>query len=241
MLSSGLSLQDDFASNFPALGHPLQLIPEPLAGVIYAVAQLASVAIVGLSAVCLAARFRRSRGQSREQLKWLVAASALVAIGFTMCALWPNVFGEAVVAFLVLMPLIPVACGVAIMRYHLYDIDRIIGRTTSYVLVSGVLLVVYVGVVTSAGRLFPESGSLSVAAATLAAAALFRPVLRWARAVVDRRFNREQFDAERAVEEFAARLRVEVETGEVRSDLLAVLETTLQPATAGLWLRESAS
>ena len=80
---------------------------------------------------------------------------------------------------------------------------------------------------------------LAVAAATLAAAALFRPVLRWARSVVDRRFNREQFNAERAVEAFAARLRVEVETGQVRADLLTVLDSTVQPASAGLWLRES--
>jgi hypothetical protein len=105
---------------------------------------------------------------------------------------------------------------------------------------------VYVVVVTSLTRLVPESGSTgqadswAVAVATLVAAGLFRPVLRWARGVVDRRFNREQFDAERAVEAFAVRLRVEIESEEVRSDLLKVLGSTVQPASAGLWLKESA-
>jgi hypothetical protein len=126
----------------------------------------------------------------------------------------------------------------------LYDIDRIIGRTTAYVFVTGVLLGVYAVVVTSLTSLVPESGSSgqadswAVAVATLVAAGLFRPVLRWARRVVDRRFNREQFDAERAVEAFALRLRDEVQSDEVRSDLLKVLRSTVQPASTGLWLKE---
>jgi hypothetical protein len=101
-------------------------------------------------------------------------------------------------------------------------------------------------VVTSLTSLVPESGSSgqadswAVAVATLVAAGLFRPVLRWARRVVDRRFNREQFNAERAVDAFAVRLRDEVEGDEVRADLLMVLESTVQPASAGLWLREPA-
>jgi heme O synthase-like polyprenyltransferase len=141
---------------------------------------------------------------------------------------------------------VPLACGIAILRHNLYDIDRIIGRTTAYVLVTGVLLGVYAVVVTSLTSLVPESGSSgqadswAVAVATLVAAGLFRPVLRWARRVVDRRFNREQFNAERAVDAFAVRLRDEVEGDEVRADLLMVLESTVQPASAGLWLREPA-
>jgi hypothetical protein len=150
------------------------------------------------------------------------------------------------VTFSIIMMLIPLACGVAILRYRLYDIDRIVGRTTAYAMVTGVLLVVYAVVVTSLTQLVPESGSSgapdswAVAVATLVAAGLFRPVLRWARGLVDRRFNREQFDAERSVEAFAVRLRDEVEGDEVRSDLLTVLGSTVQPASAGLWLREPA-
>ncbi len=239
MGASGLSQQDDFASNFPTLEHPLRLVPEPMAGWIFGAAQLATLAIIGLSAVCLATRYRRSQGQTRQQLKWLVAASGLVATGFILCGLWPEVFGEPVVAFLLLMPLVPLACGIAILRYRLYDMDRIIGRTTSYLLVSGVLLVVYGVVVTSVGRLLPEqSDSLAVAAATLAAAALFRPVLRWARGVVDRWFNRDQYDAGLVVERFAVRLRTEVESGEIRDDLLDVLNRTMQPTSSGLWLAD---
>jgi hypothetical protein len=149
------------------------------------------------------------------------------------------------VTFSIIMMLIPLACGVAILRYRLYDMDRIIGRTTAYALVTAVLLAVYAVVVTSLTQLVPDSGttgapaSWAVAVATLVAAGLFRPVLKWARRVVDRRFNREQFDAELAVETFAVRLRDEVEGDQVRSDLLTVLGSTVQPASAGLWLRET--
>jgi hypothetical protein len=175
------------------------------------------------------------------------------AIALLILVLWPAQYlaenGQSTGRYVLLavaFALIPLSCGVAILRYRLYDIDRIIGRTTAYVLVTGVLLGVYVVVVTSLTRLVPESGSTgqadswAVAVATLVAAGLFRPVLRWARGVVDRRFNREQFDAERAVEAFAVRLRDEIESEEVRSDLLKVLGSTVQPASAGLWLKESA-
>ena len=173
----------------------------------------------------------RSTGVERLQMRLFASAIALLIL-----VLWPAQYlaenGHSTGRYVLLavaFALIPLSCGVAILRYRLYDIDRIIGRTTAYVLVTGVLLGVYVAVVTSLTRLVPESGSTgqadswAVAVATLVAAGLFRPVLRWARRVVDRRFNREQFDAERAVEAFAVRLRDEVESDEVRADLLAVL------------------
>ena len=206
---------------------------------------LALVALCTLAAVWSAVRRAwRSTGTERQQMRLFA-----FAIAFLIVVLWPALYlsehGFSFLRFVLLtvaFSFIPISCGIAILRYRLYDMDRIIGRTTAYVLVTGVLLFVYGVVVTSVGRLLPEqSDSLAVAAATLAAAALFRPVLHWARRVVDRRFNREQFDAERAVEAFAARLRSEVETEQVSSDLLSVLDSTLQPATAGLWLRESAS
>ena len=146
--------------------------------------------------------------------------------------------------FAVVLALVPTACGVAILRYHLYDIDRVIGRTTAYAMVTAVLLAAYAVVVTSLTQLVPESGSTgapaswAVAVATLAAAALFRPVLGWARRVVARRFNREQYDAELVVEHFALRLRDEVGTQEVREDLLQVLSRTMQPRVSGVWLSD---
>jgi hypothetical protein len=167
-----------------------------------------------------------------------------ILIGGLVSGWVDSVLGD--LTFALIMLLIPVTCGVAILRYRLYDIDRIIGRTTAYALVTGVLLAVYAVVVTSLTSLVPESGSTgapdswAVAVATLVAAGLFRPVLRWARGVVDRKFNREQFDAEREVDAFSVRLRDEVEGGQVRADLLAVLGATVQPASAGLWLKESA-
>jgi hypothetical protein len=191
-------------------------------------------------------RTLRATGVERLQMRLFASAIALLIL-----VLWPAQYlaenGHSTGRYILLaiaFSLIPLSCGVAIMRYRLYDIDRIIGRTTAYVLVTGVLLGVYAVVVTSLTSLVPESGSSgqadswAVAVATLVAAGLFQPVLRWARRVVDRRFNREQFDAERAVEAFALRLRDEVEGDEVRSDLLKVLMSTVQPASTGLWLKE---
>jgi hypothetical protein len=142
------------------------------------------------------------------------------------------------------MAAVPIAAGLAITRFHLYDVDRVISRTTAYALVSGVLLGVYVTIVTALTSLAPASGATGepdswvVAIATLAAAAMFRPLLRWAQSLVDRRFNREQYDAELTVERFALRLRDEVGTQEVREDLLQVLGRTMQPRVSGLWLSD---
>ncbi len=201
-------------------------------------------ALVSIWSVVL--RTWRSNGVERMQMRLFAFAILLLPVHVLIGSISPRFQDSPLgdVTFTLIMMLIPLACGVAILRYRLYDIDRIIGRTTAYVLVTGVLLGVYVAVVTSLTSLVPESGSTgqadswAVAVATLVAAGLFRPVLRWARRVVDRRFNREQFDAERAVEAFAVRLRDEVESDEVRSDLLTVLGSTVQPASAGLWLKE---
>ncbi len=188
----------------------------------------------------------QSRGVERLQMRLFAFAILLIPLHMVIGGVSPGFRDSALgdVTFTLIMMLVPLTCGVAILRYHLYDIDRIIGRTTAYALVTGVLLAVYAVVVTSLTQLVPESGSTgapdswAVAVATLVAAGLFRPVLRWARQVVDRRFNREQFDAERAVEAFAVRLRDEVEGEEVRSDLLAVLGATVQPASMAVWIPE---
>jgi hypothetical protein len=186
----------------------------------------------------------RSQGVERLQMRLFVFAIVMLALSLVP-AQWLATNGYSTLRFVLLAAAfmcVPLACGVAILRHNLYDIDRIIGRTTAYVMVTTVLLAVYVVVVTSLTSLVPESGSTGeadswvVAVATLAAAGLFRPVLGWARRVVDRRFNREQFDAERSVERFAVRLRAEVDCDDIRNDLLAVLEGTVQPSTSGLWL-----
>lgn len=198
----------------------------------------------GLSAVL---RTRRAVGVERLQMRWFAYAVSVMisvmALGLVPSPLQQNEV-LLTVLFILALTLIPVSCGIAILRYHLYDIDRIISRSTAYVLVTAVLLAVYALVVTSLTGLVPasdspgQSDSWAVAIATLGAAGLFRPVLKWARRVVDRRFNREQYDAEVAVESFARELRDEVEPEHVKGSLLVVVNQTVQPSGVALWLRD---
>ena len=200
----------------------------------------------GLAAiVSVVLRTWRSRGVERLQMRLFAFAIILVPLQILVSELVPS-FGTSLlggVTFAAALTFIAVACGLAILRYHLYDIDRVIGRTTAYVLVTGVLLAVYATVVTSVSWLLqgPQTPTLAVAVATLAAAAVVRPVLRWAQHVVNRRFNREQYDAVVSVEEFAGRLRDAVDSDEIERDLLALLDRTVQPSRAGLWLRGASS
>ncbi len=204
------------------------------------------VAACGIAAAGSAVlRAKRARGVERQQMRLFAFAILLIPI---YVFVWkPESFSDTAVndlVFALILAMVPTACGVAILRYRLYDIDRVIGRTTAYGMVTGVLLAVYVAVVTSLTSLVPKSGSTgepdswTVAVATLVAAALFRPVLGWARRIVARRFNREQYDAELVVEGFAVRLRDEVDTREVREDLLQVLHRTMQPRVSGVWLSD---
>jgi hypothetical protein len=126
---------------------------------------------------------------------------------------------------------------VAVLRYRLYELDRVVSRTVTYAAVTGLLVATYAGLVTAVSRLTPSGSSLAVAASTLAVAALFQPVRRRVQAAVDRRFNRTRYDAARTVEQFRLRLRDEVDLDAVRSDLLTVVHRTVQPAGVALWLR----
>ncbi len=129
--------------------------------------------------------------------------------------------------------------GVAILKYRLYDIDRIISRTLAYVLVTGLLVGVYAGLVLLATQVLGFSSTWAVAASTLAAAALFAPVRRRVQRVVDRRFNRARYDAERTVAEFAGRLKDAVDLDSVRGELAAVVQSALEPAHVSLWIAGS--
>ena len=124
-------------------------------------------------------------------------------------------------------------------RYRLYELDRVVSRTVSYAVVSLTLVAVYVGVVTTASGLLPDSSDgLVVAVATLAAAALFRPVLSRVQGTVDRRFNRQRYDGQMAVEQFADRMRHQVHPAVVSDELMATLEKTVRPSALALWTRE---
>ena len=131
------------------------------------------------------------------------------------------------------------AIGVAVLRYRLYDLDRVISRTLTYGLLTVLLGLGYAGLVLGLGRLLPEGSSLVVAAATLAAAALFQPLRRRVQQLVDRRFNRRRYDAARTVEGFATRLRDQVDLDALHGELLAVVDQTMQPTRASLWLRHA--
>jgi hypothetical protein len=126
---------------------------------------------------------------------------------------------------------------VAVLRYRLWDLDRLISRTVAYTLVTALLLIPYLLILPAAGRLAAGSGSLAVAAATLVAAAAFSPLRRRVQSLVDRRFNRRRYDAARTVEAFAARLRDQVDLDALHAELLGVVEQTMQPTRASLWLR----
>jgi hypothetical protein len=147
------------------------------------------------------------------------------------------------VVFPVTVSLIPIAIGVAVLKYRLYDIDRVINRTLVYGLLTVLLGAVYAAGVFAAGRLLdPADGEseLAVAASTLAVAALFQPARRRIQAVVDRRFNRRRYNAARTVEGFSGRLRDEIDLDTLSTELLAVVDQTMQPTAASLWLRPSA-
>jgi F0F1-type ATP synthase assembly protein I len=184
--------------------------------------------------------WRRSASERRQQLKWLMCGAAIALAGLAVVVLGPpkdQTPGRVArdLAFVALAAL-PVSMGVGILKYHLYDIDRLISRTLSYTLVSGVLVGVYAGIVTLATRVLPFSSPVGVAASTLAVAALFNPVRRRVQRAVDRRFNRTRYDAEATVAVFAAGLKDAVELDSVRDDLASVVQQTLEPAHVSIWI-----
>jgi hypothetical protein len=205
-------------------------------------AWLAGFLILLLAAASLLVRYRRSAGDERLQLKWF--AFAVVVSVAMLAALVPisngsspghAAFALAVVAGIGLA--LPVGIGVAVLKYRLYAIDRIISRTVSYVLVTGLVAGVYLGCVGLLTRVLPVRGNVSVAVAVLAAAALFNPLRRRVQGAVDRRFDRARYDAERVVAQFSERLRDQVDLDVLGADLTGVVDQVLAPEHIGLWLR----
>jgi hypothetical protein len=204
----------------------------------------ALIPATGLAAiVSLAFRYRRARSAERAQLKWLVYAGALIVAGLLVAtpAEWilgptnaANNLQNAIVSGTV--ALVPVAIGIAVLRYRLYDIDRVISRTLAYAIVTGLLAGIYAGLVLLATRVFGVHTPVAVAAATLAAAALFSPVRRRVQRMVDRRFNRTRYDADKTVAAFGARLKDAVDLDAVRDDLAGVVSRALEPAHVSVWI-----
>ena len=198
------------------------------------------------SAVSVFLRYRRSAGEERLQLKWF-AWAALLSLGLLAVLLPTSIltrsgqllWDAAVVAGIGLA--LPLAIGIAILRYRLYAIDKIISRTVSYVLVTGLVAGVYLGCVALLTKVLPLHGSVAIAAAVLAAAALFNPLRRRIQAVVDRRFDRARYDAERVVARFSGQLREQVDLDVLGADLLGVVNQVLAPAHLTLWLSDTVS
>jgi hypothetical protein len=180
--------------------------------------------------------WRQSTGERRQQLKWLATGAAICgACGISAIATSSSIWEVLIVGFAAL----PVAIGVGIQKYRLYDIDRIISRTLAYALVTGLLVGLYAGLVLLATRVLSLSSPVAVAASTLAAAALFAPARRRVQRVVDRRFNRARYDADRMVAAFAARLTGAVDIDAVSADLAGVAHAALEPAHVSVWIAEA--
>jgi hypothetical protein len=227
---------------YPDIGNPLAI--PVLFGPLTALAAVALVVLAALvvGAVSLVLRFRRARGTERLQLRWLAwgAALAAVALLVAMAALMVDDSGSKLLnlALGVSAAVLPLSTGAAILRYRLYDLDRIISRTLAYGLLTVLLGLGYAAVVLGLGRLLPQGSSLAVAAATLAAAAVFQPLRRRIQRLVDRRFNRRRHDAAETIAGFSARLRDEVDLATLTGELLAVVDQTMAPTRSWLWLRQ---
>jgi hypothetical protein len=206
----------------------------------------AGLVLVPLFWLAFAARqvvsWRRATGERRQQLKWLTSGAVIALIGLALIAVGPpkdQVLGRVThdLAFLALAAL-PVSMGIGILKYRLYEIDRIISRTLAYAIVTGLLVGVYAGLVLLTTQVFGVRTPVAVAAATLAAAALFNPLRRRVQQVVDRRFNRARYDADQTVAMFAARLKDAVDLDAVRDDLAGVVHQALEPAHVSVWISQ---
>ncbi|HSO56329.1 MAG TPA: hypothetical protein VL330_27110 [Actinomycetes bacterium] len=214
---------------------------------INATAQVIATALVGVAAASIVMRLRRASGVQRQQLKWLAYAAVLLAGFYLLSYLYtrgtvrsiPPLVDTAVSGLGLVV--VPAAIGVAVLRYRLYDIDRLINRTLVYGLLTVLLGVGYAASVLVFGQLAGRVRSnLAVAAGTLTIAALFQPARRRVQQVVDRRFNRRRYDAATTIEAFSARLREQVDLDTLTGELLAVTDHTVEPTTSSLWLRPSA-
>ena len=201
------------------------------------------VAGVAGAVASLVVRMRGSSGVQRQQLKWFAFAFCAVAVAVAVAALFWNTTPLVNIALGLTLNLVPVAAGVAILRYRLYDIDLVINRTLVYGALTAVLVATYlVSVLAFRAILDPLTGrsDLDVAISTLAVAALFRPLRSRIQRLVDRRFYRQHYDAARTLESFTGRLRQEVDLETVSDDLRSVVRETMQPAHVSLWLRDAA-
>jgi hypothetical protein len=236
---------DPFGRTLPnptAIGGTAERVVETVTGVLNAMAVL----FILLALVSVVVRFRRSAGVERQQLKWFlgglaVLVASIVAMSIAYVFAIESLSGVLYFAATLTQSLLPIAIGIAVLRYRLYEIDRLISRTIGWALVTVVLVGAFALLVLgSSAVLEPFTGgdTLAVAVSTLAVAALFAPLRGRVQRAVDRRFDRARYDGERLVGAFGERLRDEVDLDTIRSDILATVDAAVRPASVGLWLRE---
>ena len=225
----------DAAGGLSAIDYPVGWYGAVQHSILLALLAL-SVAFIGRQVLS----WRRSSGERRQQLKWLASGAAVAIVSLVLSLMLSTASEWVDNLILCATAALPVSMGVAILRYRLYEIDRIISRTLAYAIVTGLLVGVYAALALAAGVVGFRS-QVAVAAATLAAAALFNPLRRRVQHIVDRRFNRARYDADLTVAAFAARLKDAVELDAVRADLTGVVQATLEPAHARVWLAEPPS
>ena len=239
------ALQPTLQNEDDPVRNPIGLagIPDPEEGTLGAVLFGLLVVCAAAAAISVVLRFRRSQGVERQQLKWFTYAATLMVLFMLLSDYLLPQSGvvDAIYGFVV--ALVPVAAGVAVLRYRLYDIDRLINRTLVYGLLTALLGLVYAGVVLILGQVFggvtEDPPGWAVAGATLAVAALFQPARRRIQAVVDRRFNRRKYDAAKTIQAFSTRLRDEIDLDTLSIELLAVVDQTMESTRVSLWLRPS--
>ena len=246
---AGWVLGNAFAPTILSADSP---VPNPVGvtgapGKIFQVMAGSSAALIAATALAavlsLVFRYRRAQAAERAQLRWLVYAGALTVAAVVAGLLTAQIIGTNSTTTNLqnalgsgAAVLLPAAIGIAVLRYRLYDIDRIISRTVAYAIVTGLLIGVYAGLVLLATHLLRFHTPVAVAAATLAAAALFNPVRRRVQHQVDRRFNRARYDADQVAAAFAARLKDTVDLNSVRDDLTGIVSRALEPAHVSVWI-----
>lgn len=239
---TGWAAAEAFSQLTPLVPNPY---PNPTVSAVAGFALLAlAPAFVG-SGVSVVVRFRRADQHARQQIKWVAFGGALevtvTILLWILSEIRPSAFGATAVAVGTVSGLItPTANGVAILKYRLYDIDRLINRTVTYGLVVGVLAAVYASLAIGLPQLLqvPGDSPAIVAIATLVSFAVFRPATRWVQAAIDRRFNRARYDAQLEVDTFSTQLTHRVAMDQVIAATTSLLERTLQPDELGIWIRD---
>ncbi len=239
--ASGLAITPGVVVNLRALRNPFGVHPAAVSNTAIAVGLAGLIGCVVVAVWSLLVRARRGTSVERQQIKWLAYAGCLVAATLVPSTILSLSTGTAARiaegALMIAIVTVPVAVAVAVLKYRLYEIDRIISRTLAYVVVTGLMAGVYAGLVLLATRVLGVTTPPAVAAATLAAAAFFNPLRHRVQRVVDRRFNRARYDADKTVAAFASRLQDAVDLDAVQADLVGVVQHALEPARISVWIR----